>query len=275
MLSFYQLEEKINSEFIAENYFESIVQSNTKDNTFRYPRSKGIVKQNDPINQFKTNNSDINIVWITGMWSSIFPGTGNYSSLLKPLGYNIQVVKTLADMKSAGLGRIVRHLPFLNPLHQKWAQPHVAKNQEKVLGEIGDSEPDVIIGSSQGGAIALSIAPRFKDAPMLLLCPAWKIFGVNPTYLNSSSSIIHGIHDVEVPLEDSIELSKKFGVPLIKTEDGHIMNHGISILLNQLYNLTQNLVLLKNKKMKELERSKNQLVAMESMNNFKINIWVA
>lgn len=234
MLSFYELEKSLFNESVAKNYFETLLTQN--DNSFKYSRRQGILEPNDPINQYKTNDS-INVVWITGMWSGIVPGTGKYKELLSPLGYNIQVVKTLANMKAAGLGRIVRHLPILNTLHKKIADPHVQKNQDKVLGEMGDNTPDIIIGSSQGGAIALSVANKYQDVPMVLLCPAWKIFGVHPTYINPQSVIIHGIADIEVPIQDSIELSKMFNVKLIKTPDGHIMSYGLSILVNQLHNL--------------------------------------
>ena len=252
------------------------------DKQHQYRRGRGILKANDPLNQFKgeETSGDLNIVWITGMWSGAVPGTGRYSELLKPLGYNVKTVRTLADMKTAGLGRLVRHIPFqaVKNLHRRWAGAHIARNQEKVSNELSDSVPDLIIGSSQGGAIALSIADRYKDTPMLLLCPAWKIFNVTPTYVHPSTVIIHGVHDIEVPFKDSQELAQQFNLKLIPTEDGHIMKQGISVLVSQLHNLTPGLAKAKREREAEMERQRGtgaESQAQESVIQYKINLWLA
>ena len=36
-------------------------------------------------------------------------------------------------------------------------------------------QPDVIVGSSRGGAVAVNM--ESKDTPLVLLCPAWKNWG--------------------------------------------------------------------------------------------------
>jgi hypoxanthine phosphoribosyltransferase len=41
--------------------------------------------------------------------------------------------------------------------------------------EFDQHQPDVIVGSSRGGAVALNI--NSKDTPLVLLCPAWKNWG--------------------------------------------------------------------------------------------------
>lgn len=236
-----------------------------KDLQHQNSRRKGVLQKNDPLNQFKTDNSYFNIVWITGMWSGAVPGTGRYSELLKPLGYNVKIIRTLADMKTAGLGRLVRHIPIqaVRDLHSRWASAHINRNQEKVSKEL-DSEPDLIIGSSQGGAIALSIADKYKNTPMFLLCPAWKIFNVTPTYVHPSSIIIHGINDIEVPFQDSQELAQKFNITLIPTKDGHIIRQGMSVLISQLYNMATT-----------LNRSKKEKESDLQQQECAINFWFA
>ncbi len=249
-MSFYEMDQKIKNRLVVKQFIEAVLQepevgppgitsypTNKADKPFIRVRQQGRLKEKDPLHQYAQDAPNFNIVWITGMWSGIWPGTGKYKQLLEPLGYNVQVVRTFADMKSAGLGRIVRHIgsKWVQNLHQNWTANHLAKNQEKVSKDIGDSTPDLIIGSSQGGAISLSVAPRYPDTPMLLLCPAWKIFGVTPTYMNPKSIIIHGIHDIEVPIADSVELQKMFNVRLIQTQDSHIMREGLSLLVRLIH----------------------------------------
>lgn len=41
--------------------------------------------------------------------------------------------------------------------------------------EYDQHQPNVIVGSSRGGAIAMSIGSN--DTPLVLLCPAWKRWG--------------------------------------------------------------------------------------------------
>lgn len=58
-------------------------------------------------------------------------------------------------------------------------------------------QPDVIVGSSRGGAVALSI--NSKDTPLVLLCPAWKNWGTVKT-LKPNSVILHSRQDDVIPL---------------------------------------------------------------------------
>src|SRR5947209_8622370 len=65
--------------------------------------------------------------------------------------------------------------------------------------------PDVIVGSSRGGAVAMNM--NSGGTPLVLLAPAWKRWGKARTVNNPYRSIIvHSRHDNVVPFEDSIEL---------------------------------------------------------------------
>ena len=58
--------------------------------------------------------------------------------------------------------------------------------------EYDQHQPDVIVGSSRGGAVAMNIDS--KDTPMVLLCPAWKNWGtvttVKPNSVRTSRLLI-------------------------------------------------------------------------------------
>jgi hypothetical protein len=56
--------------------------------------------------------------------------------------------------------------------------------------EYDQHKPDVIVGSSRGGAVALNI--NSKDTPLVLLCPAWKNWGTVNT-LKPNSVILHSV----------------------------------------------------------------------------------
>ena len=45
--------------------------------------------------------------------------------------------------------------------------------------EYDQHQPDVIVGSSRGGAVAMNI--ESGDTPLVLLCPAWKNWGTATT----------------------------------------------------------------------------------------------
>ena len=80
-----------------------------------------------------------------------------------------------------------------------------------IAQEYIDSEnPDVIIGSSRGGAIAMSIDPR--GARIILIAPAWKSFDVAPN-LASNTTILHCTTDNIVYYEDSEELGSNNLIP--------------------------------------------------------------
>ena len=68
----------------------------------------------------------------------------------------------------------------------------------------------VIVASSRGGAVATAINPR--GVPLLLLCPAWKRFGLDAR-LSGTVRILHAAADDLVPLADSVELLARSGLP--------------------------------------------------------------
>jgi hypothetical protein len=69
--------------------------------------------------------------------------------------------------------------------------------------EYDQHRPDIIVGSSRGGAVALNLESR--QTPLVLLCPAWKNWGSVKT-LKSNSVILHSRSDDVIPFGDSEEL---------------------------------------------------------------------
>lgn len=63
--------------------------------------------------------------------------------------------------------------------------------------------PDVVVGSSRGGAVALSLITG--QTPLVLLCPSWKYCGLQPR-LQGPVLILHSPHDDVIPFADSQEL---------------------------------------------------------------------
>ena len=81
--------------------------------------------------------------------------------------------------------------------------------------------PDVVVGSSRGGAVAMDVDPR--GARLVLVAPAWNIYGTN-TKIASNSTILHSKADDVVPYSDSMTLSGLNNARLIEIGDDHRMN---------------------------------------------------
>jgi hypothetical protein len=87
--------------------------------------------------------------------------------------------------------------------------------------EFDKHQPQVIVGSSRGGAVAMNV--RSGSARLVLLCPAWKKWGTAKT-VKPGTVILHSRADDVVPFADSEELVKKSGLPssaLIEVGNDH------------------------------------------------------
>ncbi len=76
--------------------------------------------------------------------------------------------------------------------------------------EFDRHRPDVIVGSSRGGTVAMNI--KAGDTPLVLLCPAWKRWGT-ATKVKPGTLILHSPADDVVPFADSEELFRNSGLP--------------------------------------------------------------
>jgi alpha-beta hydrolase superfamily lysophospholipase len=76
--------------------------------------------------------------------------------------------------------------------------------------EYDQGQPDVIVGSSRGGAVAMNI--ESDDTLLVLLCPAWKKWGTATTVMKNTT-ILHSRADDVIPFKDSEELIANSGLP--------------------------------------------------------------
>lgn len=74
--------------------------------------------------------------------------------------------------------------------------------------EFDRQQPDVVVGSSRGGAVAMNI--RSGDAKLVLLCPAWKKWGTATT-VKPGTVILHSRGDEVIPFAFSEELASNSG----------------------------------------------------------------
>lgn len=71
-------------------------------------------------------------------------------------------------------------------------------------------QPDVVVGSSRGGAVAMNI--NSGEAKLVLLCPAWKRWGTVKN-VKPGTVILHSKDDDVIPFADSEELVQLSGLP--------------------------------------------------------------
>ena len=84
--------------------------------------------------------------------------------------------------------------------------------------EFDHHRPDVVVGSSRGGAVAMNI--ESVDARLVLLCPAWKRWG-KATTVKKNTIILHSRADETIPFSESEELARQSGATLIEVGDDH------------------------------------------------------
>jgi len=75
--------------------------------------------------------------------------------------------------------------------------------------EFDNHRPDVIVGSSRGGAVAMNLAA--EATPLVLLCPAWKRWGTAKT-VKPGTVILHSDADDVIPISESRELLQESGL---------------------------------------------------------------
>jgi alpha-beta hydrolase superfamily lysophospholipase len=76
--------------------------------------------------------------------------------------------------------------------------------------EFDRHRPEVVVGSSRGGAVAMNI--NTGTTPLVLLCPAWKRWGTAKT-VKPGTIILHSEADETIPFADSQELLRNSGLP--------------------------------------------------------------
>lgn len=78
--------------------------------------------------------------------------------------------------------------------------------------------PEVVVGSSMGGAVAMNI--NSGNARLVLLCPAWKNWGSSTT-VRPNTVILHSRADDVIPFADSEELARISGATMVEVGNEH------------------------------------------------------
>ena len=100
---------------------------------------------------------------------------------------------------------------------------------QQAQAEFDRYRPEVIVGSSRGGAVAMNLAS--EHTPMVLLCPAWKRWG-HVKKLQPHSVILHSRLDDVIPFSDSEELITVSELPidtLIEVGSDHRLADEVSL----------------------------------------------
>ena len=79
-------------------------------------------------------------------------------------------------------------------------------------------QPEVVVGSSRGGAVAMNI--NIGNAKLVLLCPAWKNWGTVKT-VRPDTVILQSRADDVIPFADSEELAANSRATLIEVGNDH------------------------------------------------------
>tara|TARA_B100000282_G_scaffold251910_1_gene196596 strand:+ start:641 stop:1102 length:462 start_codon:yes stop_codon:yes gene_type:complete len=116
---------------------------------------------------------------------------------------------------------------FLKENGHEVSNPALPKEPFNIAVKIAEDvinyeKPDVVVGSSRGGAVAM--AANTKDCKVILIAPAWRRFGVSKT-VSPGTVILHSESDDVVPFEDTQELFRSnTGLEVIACEDTHRMS---------------------------------------------------
>lgn len=97
---------------------------------------------------------------------------------------------------------------------------------QRAQDAVDTHKPDVVVGSSRGGALAVNIDTN--GAPRVLIAPAWRMFG-SATSVPGNTVILHSRVDDIVPFEDSEELAKTSGAKLVEVGADHRMSDSAAL----------------------------------------------
>jgi hypothetical protein len=161
------------------------------------------------------------ILWVTGMGS-----LGKGPRELAEMGYEVKQVGTTTNLFAAYLGFLRQYEPvnqFLGGHYQDIGRGHLSKNIEKHDEEMEDEdfEPDVVVGTSQGGAVVMQLVHNYPYSKFVLGAPAWKIFGADPSNLPKDTIIIQGEKDNRVFPRYNLQLRDRFGFEVRTYPIGH------------------------------------------------------
>src|SRR5271154_398134 len=94
-------------------------------------------------------------------------------------------------------------------------------------------DPMVLVGSSMGGHVSAAAAARLKPRGLFLLAPAFYMAGYEeytPQDVACPTAIVHGWHDVIVPVENSIRWAREHRAALHVLDSDHRLEDQIEAI---------------------------------------------
>ena len=107
----------------------------------------------------------------------------------------------------------------LNPALPKYSFDESVEIAQDIIDK---EQPDIIVGSSRGGAVAMHC--KNNGIPLVLIAPAWKRFGAGDAPISTPTSVLHCRYDDIVEYDDSKQLAENDKVTLISCGESHRMN---------------------------------------------------
>lgn len=172
--------------------------------------------------------STAKVVYVGGINSSGTKGRNLYYD-----GYDCTVPMMPSHNFTAGLARFLPGcLKALSGVNSYLAGlKDVVLNCTKTI-------PDIVVGVSQGGAVAMSLVQKeWVGAKLLLVAPAWRTFGVD-SIVPRDTTILHAKRDWVVPLADSQHLMRKNKCRLLKVNDNHYLGQSYGLILSEVDRLS-------------------------------------
>ena len=108
----------------------------------------------------------------------------------------------------------------------------------KLVGMQKDlAEPLVLVGSSLGGHVSAAAAATLQPRGLFLLAPAFYMAGYEhytPQDVTCPTAIVHGWHDVIVPVENSIRWAREHRASLHVVDSDHRLEDQIDAICGML-----------------------------------------
>jgi alpha/beta superfamily hydrolase len=95
---------------------------------------------------------------------------------------------------------------------------NIAEAVRIARAEFDKHQPDVVVGSSRGGAVAMNL--NSGETKLVLPCPAWRKWGT-ARKVKPGTVILHSRADDVAPFTDNVELAKSSGATLIEVGTDH------------------------------------------------------
>lgn len=99
------------------------------------------------------------------------------------------------------------------------------------------AEPVVLVGSSMGGHVSAAAAGMLRPRGLFLLAPAFYMAGYEqytPQDVTCPTAIVHGWHDVIVPVENSIRWAREHHATLHILDSDHRLEDQIGAICGML-----------------------------------------